>query len=259
MCIITDEVDDVSNTTLFCSVNENKTRQFTVYSNTVHTTNKNAMILPVPHPTTLAFHDMTNYPSFFSDCDRCFTKKYISESFADGVSNFDYDDDCDDDDRLEIIDVGSYHISVAKSLAELCRVDTNVFSIDPALHDVLTTYYNDAHYGFIICVLQTGEMHKYQPLAYSHDIYEDKPFLPTLHYHGKKLNNTFADDWDHTIYLHNVTPTPTVRSMQHSRDEHCWKNGTTIFDHPFDLEPCHEFHKLVIHGRHPNIDLVCTM
>ena len=62
MCIISKEVNAVSKTKLFASLDDTGTRQLTVYSNQVDTdTSDNAMILPVPNPNTVEFVDLSEY------------------------------------------------------------------------------------------------------------------------------------------------------------------------------------------------------
>lgn len=43
--------------------------------------------------------------------------------------------------------------------------------------------YSNTDYGFVVCKLKKGN-NDYHPFAYTHKIYNDKLFVPTMHYHG---------------------------------------------------------------------------
>ena len=73
MCMISKEIKAVASTQLFCGVNKEKTKQITIYANTVDNVIKNnAMVLPVPFPTSVVFHNLEKYKDFFSDCQNSF-------------------------------------------------------------------------------------------------------------------------------------------------------------------------------------------
>lgn len=66
MCIIADEIINVSDTKIFVGTDVAKKRQYVCYSNSVsNVVNHNVMILPVPNPDTLQFVYLTNYEDFF--------------------------------------------------------------------------------------------------------------------------------------------------------------------------------------------------
>ena len=256
MCIIAEEIESVSNTKLFCGLNQDKTRQLTVYSNDVNSVGTNAMILPVTNPESIEFHDLTEYEDFFEDCQNCFYNPTKSFNYSnDAMRCF----DCDD--SLKVFDVGSYQVSVANNLNDLKRVNTNVFTISNKLDQMLSKFYSASHFGFIICTLKKGN-HNYHPLAYSHNVYKNKPFLPAIHYHVSGDDNSgfhsMADDWDHDIYLYNMKPSDKVKSM--NSNNKVWNNKTTFKNRlEFKLGDCTEFHKIQIKDRHPNIDIICKI
>ena len=66
MCIISLPIQQVDTTKIFVAVEEST--QLIVYSNTIENyTNNNAMILPVPNPSSLKFINLTEYPEIFDD------------------------------------------------------------------------------------------------------------------------------------------------------------------------------------------------
>lgn len=292
MCLISKEIKAVSGTNLFCGVNSEKTRQITVYANTVDNISKNnAMVLPVPFPNSVVFHNLEKYKNFFTDCENCFVSKtnsyYLSNSF----------DSLAVKESLKVFNVGSYKVSLANSLDDLKRINTSVFDLSKGLEKVLNEHYSNPIFGFIICKLSDGN-DKYHPFAYSHDIAQEKVFIPTRHYHDENNNNfykdydmfshnrfnasninnspmfsswnlsnntkndKFADDWSHDIYLYNidVNTNSTIRKMN-SCNETWTKNVKINFDKldfPLDKQ-CRSFQKINITGNHPNLDIILTI
>jgi hypothetical protein len=195
MCIISGNIESVTNTKIFCGVNRKNNRQITIYSNSVKTREtNNAMILPVVFPDSLQFHDLQDYSNFFDDCNISF------------VSHSDYDDDrCDSSDSrksLKVFSVGSYYVSVAMNLSDIQRINHGIFHLTTDLDNVLNKYYSQTCFGFIICQLHENTIN-YHPFAYSHNILQKTIFIPTRHYHNNEGDRLHADDWDHTIYLYN--------------------------------------------------------
>lgn len=201
------------------------------------------MVLPVPFPSSVVFHNLKDYTDFFNDCELCFENpmnQYITDGF--NITN-----SYASEKTLEVYDIGSYKVSLAKSLEELKRVNTNVFVLSKGLDEILKKHYSNSIFGFIICKLAEGN-EKYHPFAYSHEISQEKVFIPTRHYHDENINNfynnyemfssknytidnidnspmfsswnnsvtsssmkskrerndEYADDWDHDVYLYNV-------------------------------------------------------
>ena len=281
MCMISEEIESVNNTKIFCGLNAKLTKQLTIYSNDVNNiSNNNAMVLPVPFAESVNFYDLSNYKNFFEDCDKCF------ESRIDGnaLRSLSYSNDCFND-SLEVHDIGSYKVSLAHNLSDLHRVNKNVFHLSEGLDKILKKNYSNSHFGFIICKLSKGN-ESYHPFAYSHKIFNSKVFIPTRHYHGQHENDSnngtfgmgtfadalnwsnfkkaildddYADDWDHSIYLYNVNinSNAEVKKMNKSRDEWNKKNKINFNKLEFDLDKnCREFKKLKISGSNPNIDLI---
>lgn len=178
MCIIADEIISVSDTKIFVAPDVSGKRQYVCYSNSVsNVVEHNVMILPVPNPGTLQFVDLTNYEDFFDECDQHFHDP--NPSFSDNFLGF-----STNGNTLQVMNVGSYVVSVAKCFDDLMRVDKSVFVLNNELIDVLKKYYSRPFWGFIVCKLKKGS-EKYHPLAYSHDIYNGRIFIPTRHYHAE--------------------------------------------------------------------------
>lgn len=274
MCLISEAIESVSDTKIFCGVNSEKTRQFTVYCNQVNNISENnAMVLPVPFPNTVEFHDLSNYKNFFTDCKIHFTKMRRGGYFSASLGTY-------TNSALQVYDIGSYKVSLAMNLEDIQRVDTNVFSLSNGLNEFLTKNYNHPNFGFIICKLAKRK-EKYHPFAYSHNIFNEKVFIPTKHYHEKhkqpdvfsssmfvpwqnyntkeKYDNDTADDWSHDIYLYNVKFGDYADKIKSSIDHY---NGEILFDYSklgFELDKnCKKFSLLNIEGSNPNIDIILS-
>jgi hypothetical protein len=127
MCLISEPVESVSDTKIFCGVNKEKTKQYTVYCNKVNNiSNNNAMVLPVPYPNTVEFHDLSNYKNFFNDCESHF-RNFEDDGGYFGVT-------LNSRSTLQVHDIGSYKVSLAMNLEDLQRVDENVFSLSNGLN-----------------------------------------------------------------------------------------------------------------------------
>ncbi len=76
MCIISKEVKSVSKTQILVAVDSKKERQLVVYSNKIDNfIPGNAMILPVPNPSSVKFHNLYTYTDIFNDCNKMVYKK----------------------------------------------------------------------------------------------------------------------------------------------------------------------------------------
>lgn len=252
MCIIDDEIVDIANTNILCSLSKDKKRQLIVYSNIIdNELDTNAMILPVPNPETLQFHNLENYKHIFDDCEKCF-EEVVKEVVKLSVG---YDDD-DDDKILKVFNVGSYSISVANNLKQLKSIDKNIFTLSPELCTFLPEHYPELYFGFIICKLNKGS-EKYHPLAYSHNIEQSQIFIPTKHYHKHKLHDGKTEEWSHNIYLYNVFLPFYIEKLQNKH--YRWIKEQKTFELEkidFDFDKCKFFHNVCIHGDKPNIDLL---
>jgi hypothetical protein len=295
MCLISDDIENVSDTNILISPNSDNTKQLVVYSNYINNLSQsNAMVLPVPNSSTLEFIDLTNYKNLFDDCKKCFYE-------PDAVPT--YSLNCNSkNSQLKVFNVGSYQVSVAMNLNQIQNVDKNIFNLSSGLNQMLNKYYNKSFFGFIICKLNSGK-EKYHPLAYSHKIINSKIFIPTKHYHqeikniqtlnnpyfnqnnyllnnqsysfinnqnssidnlsnnslsnNKSSNNEYADDWSHSIYLYNINLNNDDKIKKINSNNKLWNEK--IFNRNkinFDFGKCNNFEIIKINGNHPNIDLI---
>jgi hypothetical protein len=279
MCIISSSVNKVSDTKILIAVNEQTDRQLVVYSNKIdNNSSKNAMILPVPIPDSIKFINLSNYKNIFEDCEKSFYNATRSLSVPSSLS-------FGSRNMLEVFSVGSYNVSLAKSLDDLKKVNTNVFNLTEGCEKLLSADYSDEIWGFIICQLNEG-LEKYHPFAYSHQLM-DTVFIPTKHYHDHKVNGGFkynnvnitnspmfstfnsenvlnrydyADDWSHDIYLMNVKNTSLIPKSMNSSN-FIWTKKMFINKNliDFDFGNVSKFDKVVIEGSHKNIDLTIPL
>jgi hypothetical protein len=148
MCLISRPVELVDGTKILVGINKNKTRQITVYSNKVkNRSDSNAMILPVPNPESIKFINLTDYKNIFDDCDSCF------HSYVLGINSYVLGTNSLNSHKLEVFDIGSYKVSLAMNLDELEHVDESVFKLSKGCNKVLSKYYNEKYWGFIILKL----------------------------------------------------------------------------------------------------------
>jgi hypothetical protein len=221
MCIILGEVNRVSKTKLFVLPNEANTRQMTFYTNIVGTPETNLMILPVPHADTVELHRIDS-KDLFHALKASVQSTYrsprhgMSRSFALSAS-------LTPRETLEIVDHGSYRVSIAPGLEDLLRLDLHVFDLQPEMIDFFARHYT-SEFGYICCVLKAGEK-EYEPLCYSHALHSSgKLFVPTLHYHnhGGRVHTEDAD-WDHLIYSVGTTERANLGFTSNYNNEVNWK------------------------------------
>jgi hypothetical protein len=280
MCIINNEVNSVSKTKIYASLNNDRSRQITVYSNKVDTSyDNNAMILPLVYPETVEFHDLSGYANFFDECSKCFEVKDPTFGIYSSTNSLSLNK-C-----LKIHNVGSYLASIANNIDDIKRINPKYFVISDGAYDVLKKNYKNKNYGFIICKLKPGN-HEYHPFAYSHKAIADKLFIPTRHYHDGESKNDFldqyftirgnqgnqndyldsdeyADDWDHDIYVLNYDTNNNNNSYikQLNTAKYRWKNKCDInlSKYNFSLPSAKNFERITINGRHRNRDLIVSV
>ena len=247
MCVINGPVTSVNATKILAIPSNDGTRQFTVYANKVDTAADNAMILPVPFPDSVKFHDLSTYSEIFADLDKCFeSTQRLSRRLSNSRS------------VLAVHRVGSYEASIVPSLDDFDRLsDTFKLSLDVAT--MLTADYTSIQgspAGFIVCKLNQGA-HDYHPFAYSHNRPCEKLFIPTKHFHSHGSEGTstsepdvsikysassfmdpapvrgrgkghgmfhskHGDDWDHIIY------TAATELNTHDRDERVFRDTVPV-------------------------------
>ena len=190
MCMISTPIEKVSKTKILVAPNHSKTSQLVVYSNYVkNISNSNAMVLPVPNPHSIKFIDQSGYKNLFEDCAKCFYNPNALRSYS--LSNS-ANTKSRGTEPLEIFNVGSYKVSLAKNIEEISRVNKSVFELSTGLAETLSMFYYQNYWGFIICKLNLGP-ESYHPLAYTHDIINGQIFIPTRHYHEEVEIQTNKD------------------------------------------------------------------
>lgn len=202
MCIIAGTLRSVSKTNILAIPSLDKTRQLTIYSNKVDVLSESLMILPVPFPETVVFHEtLMRYKSVFEDASNSFEKVLMT---LNPLQTWSRASTVETLAALPTRRIGPYTVSIANSFEDLERLNPTTFRVDPALKEFLQTQYRPTM-GFVCCVLTAGHQ-EYQPLAYSHQISGETLFVPTMHYHSKSTYTytpaalDIADDWDHAVY-----------------------------------------------------------
>jgi hypothetical protein len=195
MCIIAGPVQSVSKTFLFTSPTRDG-RQITVYKNTVVSEGENLMILPVPHPETLQFEEgLQRYKELFSDLAASVIDYEVKNPLQLTRS-------LSLTAPLPVFSIGSYSVSVCKSVEEIDQLNEDVFELSSSLVSMLKREYGVAAtkkipFGFLCCRLKPGTR-EYTHIAYSHKTPTSNTlFLPTKHFHGEDVKE---EEWDHTIY-----------------------------------------------------------
>lgn len=190
MCMISLPVEKVSKTNIFIGLNSDKSRQITIYSNYVSNySDANAMVIPVPSPQTVKFHDISHMKNFFVNVDKSFIRQARTLStFTNYARSFGSDKSA----KLEVLNVGSYRVSLVPSLADLTRLDKDVFVLSEGLAEKLSSYYKENYWGFIVFVL-AKDSKEYHPFAYSHDIIHSNIYIPTRHYHDHMSGHGYQE------------------------------------------------------------------
>jgi hypothetical protein len=195
MCMISGDVEDVSNTKIFCAFLSNN-KQITVYSNQIKTIDKpspSAMILPVPNKVSKVI-DMTKYPNFFEKLNKACTPVTKGRG-----GNFSFNNSA----PLPVQRCGSYRYTIVPNIEQFKNVQNNVFDVDLSCLDYMKKYYSKK-FEFIVCILDKDA--EYSPFAYVHDVDQKRLFVPTRHYHTHPggtnfgFDNKGGIDWDHSIY-----------------------------------------------------------
>ncbi len=174
MCLISQQINNLTNTNIFCATNKDNTHQINIISNEIdNISSGNAMIIPVPLPQTIKFYDLTNYQDFFSDCSSCFSNPIKSYSL-----NY---RDIDKAENSQYYKTSDYSIYMAPTMNHLKQFDGKIFKLSNELEQILENYYYQPYWGFLICQLKPGNC-GYHPIAYSHQIIQNKIYLPTRQY-----------------------------------------------------------------------------
>jgi len=265
MCIITDEIKEVTNTEILVCFNNIQKEQLTIYSNkTINYKPNNFMILPVPSDVSdqIKFIDLTNI-DVFSKLESLFSEKTRSY----GTNSL---DDCD---SVEYFSIGSYDIFLVKNLKS---ISSSIIS--NSIFELLQKYYNKG-FVFLFCKLKSGQEYKYHPLAYIHKVKDNTMFIPTKHLHIHKQSDIYEknyEHWDHDIYVYNYQGNLAFKNqvlIEFSNEVKKYlgpkkfEKRIAIKDHSFSILPNIPFthdkvdsiNKFVIKNIFLNDDLICTV
>lgn len=247
MCIILGHIHSVKSTRIFVLPNQSKTRQLTFYKNSVSTPDENLMILPVPNIETIVL-EKVKYKALFDDLHSSVTYDAVSRvpyetaSFTRSLSAA---------ATLQVIEHGSYLVSIAPTLADLSRLDTRIFDVPTDLDAFFRKHYS-SEFGYLCCVLKEGSK-TYEPLAYSHRLHSNgRLFVPTLHFHNHygRVDTDHAD-WDHLIYSAETLQEANYKYRSNPTNAVKWKKLPA----DFCLSPSSPIRCAELTGHHANRDL----
>jgi hypothetical protein len=259
MCIISDSIKKVANTKILVINSKDQTGQITVYENRVDTHSmSNAMILPVPHPDTVNFIDLSKYNHIFNQCERDFFDRETTLGIRKGT--YSSTNTLSRDSELEVFDVGSYSVSLAKNVGDLERLN-GMFNLTSGCKDFISRTYTSKIWGFVVCRLKQGD-HTYHPLAYSHRLLNNNYFIPTMHYHdhGSLFGSSLHEsDWDHDIYIYNGDTTgmkfAPLSTRRDPLERFKWSGKCSLDSTLLDFAPVKSGTKLNIEGDYKNGDI----
>jgi hypothetical protein len=284
MCIFNEDAE-VHNTKIFAGKTQDGLHQLTVYANTVDAENRktnNAMILPFPanagiidvinahrvsaNSDIIQVLDFQDYKQFFDNCYACFPredknrKKDISNGEISGDVNLVH---------LEVVQVGGYNVSIARTLEHIRDIDPNFFTVKDNIYEILRANYATG-FAFLICSFDTTKKistEETPPLAYVHKMSSTgKLFVPTLHEHKEvgfmdkflaKFNaSSDLPKWDHQIYLLNAKHSNADKQAKDMHAVHLYRLNQKL---PSPLEACKTFSLATIVGKHKNEDIHVEM
>lgn len=234
MCLFNLPVEHVSQTCIFCT-NIASNKQLTIYQNCASTIQNNAMVLPFVIPTELQIKDTQMSHLFASNSDIITIHDMQQDAQFFGqmeawmlpVPKVQFTLTCaameDGEDfapPLQVVSVGGYKLSVARTLQHIRSIDKSVFAISDTLNQVLAKDYSHG-FGFLICSFD-GHVKNNVPLAYTTFAASNNHlFVPTRHEHGDHKGAHF----DHVIFIANgATETQILGATS--------RRKTNVFDMP---------------------------
>jgi hypothetical protein len=238
----------------------------------------NAMILPCPHDEDslpIELLDLSGDGFRFATLEECFPRgisKYGSKGKA-----AKYEADCEEEGTLEVLEVGAYSVSVAKTLKDLKRVDRSVFSLSPDVDQLLGRRYGTG-FAFVICAFDASRKLEPHPVAYVHSRpATDRLFVPCVHEHGHAhAGEGGKERFDHLIYslstsvqtMGGSTPEETLAALKRQKDvkvvpAHLTLTGALLTSRVlFPLlagSAAQSVRRLELRGMYPNEDLIMSL
>jgi hypothetical protein len=126
---------------------------------------------------------------------------------------------------LEVVQVGGYKCSLARTPDDVLNADPSVFGKPTGLNDVLQANYPN-NYAFLLCAFKQNKKEKidFHPILYSFPLAQDgKFFIPTRHYHGSgNPASKYASDWDHKIYVFGARKGDIATVLNNSKATHLY-------------------------------------
>lgn len=177
MCIFIAEAD-VKNTQIFVAPLENK--QVIVYENTAQSTVYNAMVLPVPlnsMESGVTLIDMSAYTNLWAELDKYFP---IEKSGGWGMASF---GSSAQSVVLPIHKVGGYDCSIAPTLLDMARLQSDHFNLPANVKDILEKHYSQG-YAFVICRFRSSVVQHHPIGIVSDRLANGALFIPTMHEHN---------------------------------------------------------------------------
>lgn len=245
MCMFSGPVGRVSQTRIFARTDG--ARQFLVYEMRLDTPAEVAMVLPLPLATgadesAVQFIDLSDYPDFFRDLERCFPSPRPASRGAVAAAA---------PQTLQVVRVGSFEASVVPTIADFNRLDAR-FRLSDTIWKQLPQYRD---FGFAVFKFREGHSHAH-PMAFSFTTrHPDQAFFPLVHVHDGAVHQKAG--FDHTLFLQSPGASRT------------WTRGAVPVTRTMDLanplkgdrtrgivSPDLDIHRLAMAGKYPNKDVV---
>ena len=197
-------------------------RQQTVYANRMQTHQPNTMVVAVPFPESVVFHDLSNQPNLFPLLQGDFydVRPHRRSGFG---SEARYSTNA----TITHYQVGAYQVSLIPSADQLDQL------LSPELGSFLRAQQRATPFplGYIRFTFTPGHQ-AFHPFAYSHQALPTLPYIPTLHWHGR---SSPIEHYQHQISLYGIDPhtirflrtlftipEETTRPMKHSATQDVW-------------------------------------
>jgi hypothetical protein len=203
MCVFSQNVRHVSATRIFGRISGQL--QYLTYEMRLVAETEVAMILPLPiragGSMPVTFIDLSDYPDFFTDLERCFPRPVTrSLDLGGAVAGA---------GSIPVHRVGAFDASFVPSLAEFGRLDPR-FRLSDEVWRKLP--YSD--FGFAVFQLRPGDS-RVHPMALSFTTrHPSAVFFPTAHVHDGAVHSIAR--FDHSLY---------VQGALESAD---WKRGSVL-------------------------------
>ena len=215
MCCFSQPIESVSETKVFAR--RSQKWQYLVYQMNLVTQSDVAMVLPLPielsnREKTIQFINLSGYPKFFEDMERCFprsrSRSLNNQPVAASVI-----------DTLKVYRVGSFDTSFVPAIQDLDRLDRR-FRLPNSVWQDLPNY---SDYGFAVFKFRSGEQ-KVHPMALKFMMRNQaRIFFPTVHIHNGLVEKEAK--FDHTLYIQS-----TINSC------YGWRKSISFPDKVMDID-----------------------